>query len=141
MNKKPDATKTLRFYKEQIRGEIKRIEANSSAKQVAGKAIGRYGLWFITTIVIIGVVASIYLEQDKLAPVMGLLGSSLTALISLLASIAGANDKEERPEFEVIRELIDKLHVEGEEDPFQVRVKENGEVIVKKGLDEYETTK
>ena len=141
MNKKPDPTRTLRFYKEQIRGEIKRIEANSSAKQVAGKAIGRYGLWFITTIVIIGVIASIYLEQDKLAPVMGLLGSSLTALISLLASIAGANDKEEKPEFEVIRELIDKLHVEGEEDPFQVRVKENGEVIVKKGLDEYETTK
>lgn len=141
MNRKTSSeNRTLRFYKQQIRGEIQRIEANSSAKQVAGKAIGRYGLWFITTIVIIGVIASIYLEQDKLAPVMGLLGSSLTALISLLASIAGANDKEERPEFEVIRELIDKLHVEGEEDPFQVRVMKDGEVHVKKGNDEYETS-
>lgn len=103
------AIKSLALYKEQIRSELARLEAQSTAKEVAGKAIGKHGLFFITTIVVIGVIASLYLEADKIAAVMGLLGSSLTALISMLANIAGASEKEEKPEFLVIRDLIDKL--------------------------------
>tara|TARA_S200002703_G_scaffold37420_1_gene32709 strand:+ start:727 stop:1215 length:489 start_codon:yes stop_codon:yes gene_type:complete len=129
----------LAFYKQKINAELKKLEAQSSAKDVAGKAIGRYGLFFITTIVIIGVIASIHLEQDKIAAVMGLLGSSLTALISLLASIAGANEKEERPEFTVIRELIEKLDVDHQDPPMTVDVKSDGNVTVRRGDDNINT--
>lgn len=101
--------KSLKIYKEKIKAELSRLEAQSTAKDVAGKAIGKHGLVYITIIVVVGVGASLILEADKIAAVMGLLGSSLTALISMLAGIAGASEKEEKPEFAVIRELIDKL--------------------------------
>lgn len=104
----PDAS-SIKIYKEQVKAELSRLEAKGTAKDVAGKAIGKHGLIYITIIVVTGVGASLVLEADKIAAVMGLLGSSLTALISMLASIAGATEKEEKPEFGVIRELIDKL--------------------------------
>ena len=85
------------------------MEYRESAKEVAGKAIGRDGLLYITIIVVIGVGSSIVLEGEKIAAVMGLLGASLTALISMLANVAGATDKEEKPEFGVIKDLIGKL--------------------------------
>ena len=100
---------SIKIYKEQVKAELSRLEANSSAKSVAGKAIGKHGLIYITIIVVTGVAASLVLEADKIAAVMGLLGSSLTALISMLANIAGATEKEEKPEFGVIRDLIEKL--------------------------------
>ena len=102
-------------------------ELNDTAKEVAGKAIGRDGLLYITIIVIIGVGSSIVLEADKIAAVMGLLSASLTALISMLANVAGAKDKEEKPEFEVIKSLIAR-----EEQPMKVDV-EDGHVTVTKG--------
>jgi hypothetical protein len=104
-----EANKSLKIYKEKIKAELSRLEAQSTAKDVAGKAIGKHGLVYITIIVVVGVGASLILEADKIAAVMGLLGSSLTALISMLAGIAGASEKEEKPEFAVIRDLIDKL--------------------------------
>jgi hypothetical protein len=137
--KKARSKRAISFYRQRLNAEIRKIEATSSAKETAGKAIGKYGLWFITIIVIIGVIASIYLDHDKIAAVMGLLGSSLTALISLLASIAGASEKEERPEFTVIRELIDKLDVEQRDVPMSVDVEE-GHVVVRRG-DDVVTTK
>lgn len=100
-----------------------------TAKEVAGKAIGKWGLLYITIIVVIGVVSSVFLEADKIAAVMGLLGASLTALISMVASVAGATDKEEKPEFEVIKELIGK-----KEQPMKVDV-EGDHVTVTKGED------
>lgn len=106
-----------------------------SAKEVAGKAIGRDGLLYITIIVIIGVGSSIVLEADKIAAVMGLLGASLTALISMLASVAGATDKQEKPEFEVIKELITKLDKLDRVEP-SMKVDVDGDhVIVTKGDD------
>ena len=102
-------------------------EYRESAKEVAGKAIGRDGLLYITIIVVIGVMSSLFLESEKIAAVMGLLGASLTALISMLASVAGATDKQEKPEFEVIKELISK-----EEKPMRVDV-EGEHVTVTKG--------
>lgn len=106
-----------------------------TAKEVAGKAIGRDGLLYITIIVVIGVVSSLFLEGDKIAAVMGLLGASLTALISMLAGIAGATEKEEKPEFEVIKELIAKLDkLDRQEQPMRVDV-EGDHVTVTKGDD------
>jgi hypothetical protein len=63
---------------------------------------------------------------------MGLLGASLTALISMMNGIAGANPKQEKPEFEVIKELI--ARVDKTEVPMRVDVEE-GRVTVTKGED------
>lgn len=110
-------------------------EFKESAKDVAGKAIGRDGLLYITIIVVIGVMSSLFLEADKIAAVMGLLGASLTALISMLANVAGATDKEEKPEFEVIKELIGKLDkLDKKEQSMKVDV-EGDHVTVTKGDD------
>jgi hypothetical protein len=131
--------KSLALYKHQVKAAIRKIEAESSAKEVAGKAIGKYGLWFITLIVVIGVVASLYLEQDKMAAVMGLLGASLTALISLLASVANGQTKvAEKPEYAIMRELIDKLDVEHEDAPMTVDV-DGDHVTVQRGNDTVRT--
>jgi hypothetical protein len=115
--------------------EMQRLEAQSSAKDVAGKAIGKHGLFYITLIVVIGVISSLFLEADKIAAVMGLLGASLTALISMLNGIAGDAPKQEKPEFEVIKHLIDKLdRLNTEEQPMRVDVAD-GRVTVSKGPD------
>ena len=125
----------IQLLKVQIKAELQRLEANSSAKDVAGKAIGKHGLAYITVIVVIGVLSSLALDSDKIAAVMGLLGASLTALISMLNGIAGTVEKEEKPEFEVIKSLIAKLdRLDRKEQPMRVDV-ENGHVIVTKGDD------
>jgi hypothetical protein len=127
--------RSLAHYKAEIKAELARLEAASSAKEVAGKSIGKHGLVYITMIASLGIIASLYLEEAKIAAVMGLLGSSLTALISMLSNIAGATDKEERPEFAVINQLIEKLDkLDREEQPMSVDV-EGGNVTVKRGDD------
>jgi ABC-type proline/glycine betaine transport system ATPase subunit len=111
------------------------MEAASPAKDVAGRAIGKQGLFYITLIVVIGVGASLFLEESKIAAVMGLLGSALVALISMLNGIAGATPKQERPEFEVMKQLIDKLDkLDRKEQPMKVTV-EGEKVTVTKGDD------
>ena len=125
----------LKLFKAQAQAELNRLEADSTAKEVAGKAIGKHGLAYITAIVVIGVVSSLFLEESKIAAVMGLLGAALTALISMLSGIAGANPKQEKPEFEVIKHLIDKLdRLDREEQPMRVDVV-GDKVTVTKGAD------
>jgi hypothetical protein len=131
----------ISLLKAQAQAELNRLEAQSSAKDVAGKAIGKQGLFYITLIVVIGVCASIVLENEKIAAVMGLLGAALTALISMLNGIAGANPKQEKPEFQVIQTLIDKLDkLDRQEPPMRVDVTE-GRVTVTKGDDRITTEK
>ncbi len=120
--------------------ELAKMDATSPAKEVAGKAIGKYGLAAIVTIVIIGVVASLWLDENKMAAVMGLLGASLTALISMLNSIAGASQKEEKPEFEVMKQLIERLDRMADRDPMSVSV-EGDKVTVRKGDESFTTKK
>ena len=125
----------IEMFRTQVQAELNRLEAQSSAKEVAGKAIGKDGLKYITAIVVIGVVSSLFLEGEKIAAVMGLLGASLTALISMLNGIAGTVEKEEKPEFEVIKELISKLDkLDRKEQPMRVDV-EGDHVTVTKGDD------
>ena len=127
--------KDLAMFRQQVYAEIKRLEAQSTAKEVAGKAIGKNGLGYITLIVIIGVGASLFLEESKMAAVMGLLGAALTALISMLNGIAAAAPKQEKPEFEVMKHLIDKLDkLDRDEMPMQVDV-DGDRVTVRKGGD------
>lgn len=106
-----------------------------TAKEVAGKAIGKQGLFYITFIVVIGVGASLFLEGEKIAAVMGLLGMSLTALIALLTSVAGAAPKQEKPEFEIMKQLIERLDRLADREPMSVDV-DGEKVIVKKGENE-----
>ena len=116
--------------------ELAKLEATSPAKEVAGKAIGKWGLAAIVSIVVIGVMASLWLEEGKMAAVMGLLGASLTALIQMLNGIAGSAPKQDKPEFEVMKQLIDKLdRLDRKEAPMKVEV-EDGKVTVRKGDDQ-----
>jgi len=134
-------TTDIELLRVQIQAELQRLEAQSSAKDVAGKAIGKDGLKYITVIVVIGVVSSLALDSDKIAAVMGLLGASLTALISMLNGIAGANEKQEKPEFAVIKELIGKLDkLDRQEMPMRVDV-EGDHVTVTKGNDVVKASK
>ena len=131
----------IALLKQQVKAELQRLEAQSPAKDVAGKAIGKQGLFYITLIVVIGVAASIVLENEKIAAVMGLLGAALTALISMLNGIAGAAPKQEKPEFEVIRSLIERLDkLDRQELPMRVDV-EGDKVTVSKGDDTIRTSK
>jgi hypothetical protein len=91
-----DLTHELALIKEQAKVELNRLQAQSTAKEVAGKAIGESGLFYITLIIVIGVGSSVVLENEKIAAVMGLLGAALTALISMLNGIAGASTKQEK---------------------------------------------
>jgi len=115
-------------------------EKQESAKEVAGKTIGKQGLFYITLIVCVGVGASIVLEESKMAAVMGLLGASLTALISMMNGIAGATPKQDKPEFEVMKQLIERLDRMADRDPMSVSV-ESDKVVVKKGDSEVHTAR
>jgi hypothetical protein len=132
--------KDIRKAKIDISAELNRLEAQQTAKEVAGKSIGRYGLFYITLIVVIGVAASLELDEGKMAAVMGLLGASLTALISMLNNIAGATPKQDKPEFEVMKQLIDRLDRMADRDPMSVVV-EGDKITVKKGDNEVQAAR
>ena len=134
------ADKELKQAKIDIQAELNRLEAQQTAKEVAGKSIGRYGLFYITLIVIIGVAASLQLEEGKMAAVMGLLGASLTALISMMNGIAGATPKQDKPEFDIMKQLIERLDRMADRDPMTVDV-DGEKVTVRKGDNEVKTVR
>ena len=103
-----------------------------TAKEVAGKAIGKYGLAYITAIVLIGVGSSYFLSESAITAVMTMVGGALVALINMMNGIAGTAEKQEKPEFEVIQNLIERLGQK--EPPMRVDV-EDGKVTVRKGDD------
>lgn len=132
--------KELKRAKIDIQAELNRLEAQQTAKEVAGKSIGRYGLFYITLIVIIGVAASLQLEEGKMAAVMGLLGASLTALISMMNGIAGATPKQDKPEFDIMKQLIERIDRMADRDPMTVDV-DGEKVTVRKGDNEIKTAR
>lgn len=128
-------TNEIKLLKAQAKAERDRLEAQASAKDVAGKAIGKWGLFCITIIVLIGVGASLKLDESKIAAVIGLVSAALTALIAMLNGIAGASPKQEKPEFEIMKQLIDKLdRLDRQEAAMKVEV-EGNKVTVRKGED------
>ena len=130
-----ELSRQIALLKAQAKAELNRLEAQSTAKEVAGKAIGKHGLAYITAIVVVGVGASLALEESKIAAVIGLVSAALTALISMLNGIAGASPKQDKPEFEIMRQLIDKLdRLDRQEAAMKVEV-EDGKVTVRKGED------
>ena len=85
------------------------MEQQNSAKEVASKYIGKTAIYWIVLLVVVGVVASAFLPTESLPAVIGLVSTAVMALITMLASITGTKEKEEKPEFKVINELIQRL--------------------------------
>ena len=112
-----------------------------TAKEVAGKSIGRFGLFYITLIVLIGVGSSYFLSDSAITAVMTMIGAALVALINMMNGIAGTAEKQEKPEFKVIQTLIDKLdRLDKPEQPMKVTV-EDKRVTVTKGEDSVSATR
>ena len=108
------------------------IRTAETAKEVAGKSIGRFGLFYITLIVLIGVGSSYFLSEAAITAVMTMIGGALVAIINMMNGIAGTAEKQEKPEFAVMHELIRRLD-KGEQ-PMRVDV-EGNKVTVRKGED------
>ena len=106
-----------------------------TAKEVAGKSIGRFGLFYITLIVLIGVGSSYFLSDQAITAVMTMVGGALVAIINMMNGIAGTAEKQERPEFAVMHNLIERL--DKPEQPMKVTV-QGDKVTVTKGNDTVE---
>lgn len=115
-------------HKHEVKVIRTKAEAAAEAKDVAGKAIGKHGLLYITVIVIIGVGASVFLEENKIAAVIGLVSAALTALIAMLSGIAEAEKSEVDPQVDYVKQLIDKL-----DSDFMVVDVSDGRVTVERG--------
>ena len=68
-----------------------------SAKEVAGRSIGKHGLAYITAIIVISVAASIFLDTAKIAAVIGMAGGAIMAIINMMNAVSGTTEKEEKP--------------------------------------------
>lgn len=124
--------------------ELRKLEQQAAAKEVTSKYVGKSAIPWIVLLVVVGVVSSAFLPNETLPAVIGLVSTVVMALITMLANITGTKEKEEKPEFKVINELIRRLdeanesmsvHVKGE----HVTVtKGNTTMTSEKGPDEKE---
>lgn len=101
-----------------------------TAREATARAIGKHGLIYITLIILIGVGASAFLSETAITAVMTMVGGALVALINMMQGITGTRDKEDKPEFTIIGELIQRLEASNE--PMSVTV-DGDKVIVTKG--------
>jgi hypothetical protein len=103
-----------------------------SAKEYASRVVGRWGLAAIVFVVGMVIFSAFALSAEALTPIVGLASSVVMALISMLVGITGTKDKEEKPEFQVIQNLIARL--DQKEPPMKVEV-DADKVTVSKGDD------
>ena len=125
---KPD--KEIETLKVQASIDLNKAESDNTAKEVASKYIGKTALPWIVLLVIVGVVASAYLSIEALPAVIGLVSTAVMAMIAMLSNITGTKEKEERPEFKVINELIHRLDESNQ--PMSVMI-DKEQVTVQKG--------
>lgn len=118
--------------------ELAKLEAKATAKEVTSKKIGSTAIPWIVLLVIVGVTASAFLPTESLPAIIGLVSTAAMALISMLSGITGTNDKEEKPEFKLLHELVERL--DKQEDSMSVEVKDES-VVVRKGDDVITTEK
>jgi hypothetical protein len=130
-------TKSIKQMKVEAQLEMNRLRSQESAKDVASKYIGKYGLLYITLIVLIAVGSSAFLPEASITAVMTMIGGALVALITMLQGITGTQKKEEKPELLIIQDLVQRLD---QKEPMNISV-DKDKVIVKKGNDEMTTTK
>lgn len=110
--------------------EIDKINAKSTAKEAASKHLGKHAINYITVLVVIGVYSSSELEGGALTAVIGLVSTAAMALIGILQHIVGAKDVEDKPEIEIIKNLIIQL-ADKKEDPMAVDVTEKSVEVTK----------
>ena len=110
--------------------ELRKLEAHSTAKDVASKFIGKTAIPWIVLLVIVGVVSSAFLPSESLPAVIGLVSTAVMAFITMLAGITGTREKEEKPEIEIIKSLIKQLDEARE--PMNVEL-DGDNVVVSKG--------
>lgn len=120
------------LLKAQAAVELEKLEAHATAREVAAKTIGKQALIWIFLLVLVGVISSLALAPEALAPVIGLVATATMALIQMVTGIVTEAKKEEKPEITIIKELIARL--DQKEQPMKVDV-DNGKVIVSKGAD------
>ena len=103
-----------------------------TAKELASKFIGYSGVPAIVLIIGMVIYSAFNLTAEALTPIVGMASGVIMALISMIGGITGTKDKEEKTEFKVINDLINRL--DKREVPMQVEVEE-GKVKVRKGDD------
>lgn len=94
--------------------ELKRLEGNSNAREVASKVIGKTAVPWIVLLVIVGVVASAFLPPASLPAVIGLVSTAVMAMISMLAGITGTKDqvegqKKDAEEMKILMQELEEL--------------------------------
>ncbi len=117
--------------------ELRKMEAHSTAKDVASKFIGKTAIPWIVLLVIVGVVSSAFLPSESLPAVIGLVSTAVMAFITMLSGITGTREKEEKPEIEIIKSLIKQLDEARE--PMNVEL-DGDNVVVSKGNTTMKTT-
>lgn len=125
-----DSKDDLQVIRTKAAIELKKLELANSAREVTSKYIGKTAIPWIVLLVIVGVASSAFLSSETLPAVIGLVSTAVMALITMLASITGTKEKEEKPEFHVINELIRRL--DAANDPMAVVV-DKDKVTVNKG--------
>lgn len=100
-----------------------------TAKEASSRFIGKYGIIIVFLLVVVAVYSASELKAEALTPVVGLVATAVMAIISMLAGITGTKDKEEKPEFQVIKTLIEQS-----KEPMAVTI-EGDKVTVTKGQD------
>jgi hypothetical protein len=103
-----------------------------SAKEIACTFVGKFGLPVIVTLVCAGIFSALMLPSEALTPVIGLVTTVTMAVIALMNGVTGTIEKPDRPEFDVIKTLIDK------NEPMEVTI-EGDKVTVTKGADKIST--
>lgn len=107
-----------------------------SAKEASSRFIGKYGIVVVFLLVVVAVYSATTLSPEALTPVIGLVATASMAIIGMLSGITGTKDKEEKPEFQVIKTLIEQS-----KEPMSVNISADGHVTVTKGADKITTEK
>lgn len=132
------ADKEIELLKAQNKIELSKLEATSTAKEVSSKYIGKTAVPWIVLLVVVGVVASAFLDNSTLPAVVGLVSTAVMALIAMVTGITGIKEKEEKPEFKVIHDLLSRLDKEPESMKVEVQ---DDRVVVTKGKDQIVTNR
>jgi hypothetical protein len=119
----------LEIIKAKAQIEAQKTEASTSAKEVASKYIGKSAVPWIVLLVVVGVVSAAFMPSESLPAVIGLVSTAVMALISMLSGITGTKEKEEKPEFTIINDLVARLD---KSEPLIVEIK-GDKVTVTKG--------
>lgn len=118
--------------------KLNELESTNTAKEVASKYIGKTAIPWIVLLVIVGVISSAFLSTEALPAVIGLVSTAVMAMIAMLSNITGTKEKEEKPEFRIIDNLIKQL--DDAREPMSVTV-DGDKVTVTKGESSVTTTK